>query len=149
MSDATTPTRPHEGTPLPRPTPLSQPHWDGCREGELRVQRCTACGALEFIPQPVCTACFTEALEWTRVSGRGEVYSFSVVHRPQRPEFRAPYVVAIVALEEGAHMLTNLVDVAPDDVRIGMPVEVAFHRASDAITLPYFRPRAAPAAGAR
>ena len=104
MSDATTPTRPHEGTPLPRPTPLSQPHWDGCREGELRVQRCTACGALEFIPQPVCTACFTEALEWTRVSGRGEVYSFSVVHRPQRPEFRAPYVVAIVALEEGAHV---------------------------------------------
>ena len=115
-------TRPQTGTPLPRPTPLSQPHWDGCREGELRVQRCRDCSAFVFIPQPVCTRCFSEALDWVATNGRGTVYSFTVVHRPQRPSFRVPYVVAIIELDEGFHMLTNLVDVAPDDVRVGMPV---------------------------
>jgi len=106
------------------------------------VQRCGDCGAYVFIPQPACTSCFSESLEWVATSGRGAVYSFSVVHRPQRPEFATPYVVAIIELDEGFHMLTNLVDIAPDDVRVGLPVEVAFTRASDAITLPYFRPRA-------
>ena len=75
-------------------------------------------------------------------SGRGAVYSYTVVHRPPRPAFTAPYVVAIVELEEGWHLLTNLVDVAPEAVTVGMPVEVAFRALSDAITLPYFRPRA-------
>jgi uncharacterized OB-fold protein len=128
--------------PLPRPTHLSRPHWEGCREGVLRVQRCRDCGGFVFIPQPLCTHCQSEALEWVASSGRGVVYSHTVVHRPPRPAFEAPYVVAIVELEEGWHMLTNLVDVAPGDVQVGMPVEVAFRAMSDAITLPYFRPSA-------
>jgi len=128
--------------PLPQPTPLSAPHWEGCRRGELRAQRCRACGTWVFIPQPACRACLSEDLEWAVSSGRGTVYSFSVVHRPPQPAFEAPYVVAIVELDEGWSMLTNLVDCAPDAVAIDMPVEVVFRPMSEEITLPCFRPRA-------
>ena len=127
--------------PLPRPTALSRPHWDGCREGVLRVQRCAACGSYEFIPQAVCTRCQAGKLEWVESSGRGSVYSHTTVYRPPRPEFDAPYVVAIVELEEGWHMLTNLVDCRPEEVAIGLPVEVDFRAVSDEISLPCFRPR--------
>ena len=127
--------------PLPRPTALSRPHWDGCREGVLRVQRCDACGSYEFIPQAVCTKCQADELGWGESSGRGSVYSHTTVHRPPRPEFDAPYVVAIVELEEGWHMLTNLVDCRPEEVAIGLPVEVDFRAVSDEITLPCFRLR--------
>jgi len=128
------------GIPLPVPTRLSKPHWDGCREGVLRVQQCADCGAFVFIPKPVCGACFGTKLAWVESRGRGTLYSYTVVHRPQQPAFAVPYVVAIVELEEGWHMLSNLVDVAPDDVAIGMPLEVVFEAMSDEITLPYFRP---------
>ena len=128
--------------PLPRPSQLSRPHWEGCREGALRVQHCRECGAFVFIPQPICTRCQCDSLEWVESSGRGTVYSYTVVHRPQRPAFAVPYVVAIVELEEGWYMLTNLVDVAPEAVRVGLPVEVTFRPMSDEITLPYFRQRA-------
>ncbi len=134
------------GIPLPRPTALSTPYWDGCAEGVLRVQRCTRCSGYVFIPQPVCTHCQAGALEWVESSGRGTLYSFTTVHRPPRPEFEVPYVVAIVELEEGFQMLTNLVECAPDAMRIGMPVEVSFRQMSDEITLPMFRP-AEPAEG--
>ena len=135
MSDAPT-------IPLPRPTPLSRPHWDGCREGVLRVQRCRACGGHVFIPQPLCTHCQAQALEWVESSGHGQVYSYSVVHRAPRPEFPVPYVVAIIELDEGWHMLSNVVECEHDAVRVGLPVEVCFRRLSDEITLPCFRPRA-------
>ena len=133
-------TKAHEGTPLPRPTPLSRPFWDGCNEGELRVQRCEDCGTHVFIPNFVCTSCFSESLEWVVSSGKGTVYSWTVVHRPQRPSFRCPYAVAIVELEEGYHMLSNLLGVDPEAVAVGMPVEVEFVKSSDDITLPYFKP---------
>ena len=128
------------GIPLPRPTDLSKPHWDGCREGVLRVQRCRDCGTHVFIPQPVCTSCLGHALDWIESTGRGSVYSFTRVHRPAHPAFEVPYVVAIIALEEDWYMLTNLVDCPIDAVEIGMPVEVTFQKMSDEITLPMFRP---------
>ena len=140
MSDEE-PTAPQpEGTPLPRPTPLSAPHWNACREGELRVQRCNDCQTYVFIPQPACTTCFSDALEWTIVEGKGTVYSYTVVHRPQQPAFKVPYIVAIVEFEEGFHMMTNLIGLEPDQVRIGMPVEVEFVERSETVTLPYFKP---------
>ena len=126
--------------PLPRPTELSRPHWDGCRAGELRYQRCSACDRAVFIPQPACPGCFGDTLAWAVSAGRGSVYSFTVVHRPQRPVFEVPYAVAIVELEEGFSMLTNLVDCAMEAIEIGMSVEVSFRKLSDEITLPYFRP---------
>jgi uncharacterized OB-fold protein len=127
-------------TPLPHPTSLSRPHWDGCRDGVLRVQRCYACRTIVFIPQPICTQCQGDTLAWIDSSGRGTVYSYTIVHRPPRPEFDTPYVVAIVELEEGWHMLTNVVGCDPADVRVGLPVRVAFRRMSDEITLPMFVP---------
>jgi hypothetical protein len=136
MSDSST------QIPLPQPTRLSRPHWDGCREGVLRVQRCGDCDSFVFIPKPVCGDCLGTNLSWVESSGRGTLYSYSIVHRPQQPTFEVPYTVAIVELEEGWHMLTNLVGVGPDDIEIGMSLEVSFERKSDEITLPYFRPRA-------
>jgi uncharacterized OB-fold protein len=138
------------GIPLPRPTALSRPHWDGCREGVLRVQRCRDCETYVFIPQPVCTGCFGEALDWVESSGRGVLYSFTVVHRPQQPVFEVPYVPIIVLLEEGWHMLSNLKGLEPGEIEIGMALEVSFEKMSEEITLPYFRPvlRAGAGAGA-
>jgi len=125
--------------PLPRPTALTQPHWDGCREGVLRVQRCRACGVHVFIPQPLCTGCFSDELEWVESAGTGGVYSFTVVHRAPHPAFATPYLVAIVALDEGFEMLANL-DCDPARAEIGMRVRVAFRAASSEISLPYFVP---------
>ena len=127
--------------PLPIPTPTSAPHWEGARTGRLRVQRCRSCGEHIFIPQPTCTQCLSSELEWIDSSGLGTLYSYTVVHRPQQPAFRTPYAVAIVEVEEGFFMLSNLVDCEEADIRIGMPLEVTFQAMSDEISLPYFRPR--------
>jgi uncharacterized OB-fold protein len=128
------------GIPLPRPTALSKPHWDGCREGVLRVQRCRGCGTHVFVPQPVCTHCLGEELEWVESSGRGTLYSYTVVHRPQQPSFDVPYVPIIVFMDEGWHMLSNLLEVEIDEIEIGMALEVFFEPMSAEISLPYFRP---------
>ena len=129
------------GTPLPRPTPLSKPHWDGCKEGKLRVQKCADCASYIFIPAPCCSNCLGENLEWVDSSGQGTLYSYTVVHRPQQPSFEVPYIVAVVELEEGWHMLSNLKDIAPEEVEIGMSLEVVFEKRSAEITLPLFRRR--------
>lgn len=128
------------GIPLPRPTALSRPHWEGCLEGRLRVQRCRDCATHVFIPQPVCSGCFGEDLEWVDSSGRGALYSYTVVHRPQQPSFEVPYVPIIVELEEGWYMLSNLKNVSPQEIEVGMALEVFFEPMSDEIALPYFRP---------
>lgn len=125
--------------PLPKPTELSAPHWEGCRRGELLVQRCGDCTSYVFIPQYACPQCQSTRLDWVPSSGKGTVYSFTTVWRPQRPEFDVPYTVAIVELAEGWHMLSNIVDCAPDDITVGMPVEVTFRPMSEEITLPLFR----------
>jgi hypothetical protein len=125
--------------PLPRPTALSRPHWEGCRQGVLRVQRCRACGTHVFIPQPLCTSCSSDGLEWADSAGLGELYSFTVVHRAPHPSFATPYVVAIVALDEGFEMLANL-ECEPARIVIGMRVRVAFRVLSPEIALPYFVP---------
>ncbi|MGH0036978.1 MAG: Zn-ribbon domain-containing OB-fold protein [Myxococcota bacterium] len=128
-----------DNRPLPTPTALSRPHWEGCKEGKLRVQRCTACGTHVFIPQPICTACQSDTLQWVESTGQGTVYSYTIVHRPPRPEFEAPYIVAIVELEEGWFMLTNLVGCEPGEVSVGMRVSVEFEERSEEISLPVFR----------
>jgi uncharacterized OB-fold protein len=140
MSDsATTPQRPQ--TPLPRPTSLSKPYWDACKAGKLTVQRCQDCETLTFIPQPCCGNCLSENLVWVESSGRGTLYSYTTVYRPQQPSFEVPYTVVVVELEEGYFMLSNLIGVAPEDVKIGTPLEVSFEERSEEITLPMFRPR--------
>lgn len=125
--------------PLPRPTELSQPHWDGCRDGVLRVQRCRACGTHVFIPQPLCTHCSAGELDWVNCAGTGVVYSFTVVHRAPHPAFATPYVVAIVSLDEGFAMLANL-ECDPRRAAIGMRVRAAFRVLTHDVTLPCFVP---------
>lgn len=131
---------PDDMIPLPRPTALSRPHWEGCRDGKLLVQQCRQCGAHVFIPQPCCTQCQSTELSWIECSGRGKIYSYTVVHRAPRPQFEVPYVVAIIELEEGWHMLSNVFDCPVEEVAIDMPVRVAFRKMTEEITLPYFSP---------
>ncbi len=131
--------------PLPIPDPVTRPFWDSLRAHAIQLQRCAACGRFIYYPRPVCPSCLSDDLGWTPVSGRGLVHAFTIPHRHPDRAFaaRAPYVVALVELEEGARMLSNLVDVAPDpaDVRVGMPVEIVYDDVTEEITLPRFRPR--------
>jgi len=117
---------------------LSRPFWQGCQSGELRYQRCAACGLANFPPTENCRQCLSAELAWKQSSGRGEIYSWTVVHRPVTAEFEPPYAPAIVTLDEGYQMLTNVVGVSPDDLAIGMRVHVQFHAVGGEVTLPYF-----------
>jgi uncharacterized OB-fold protein len=128
-----------------RPLPVPQPEWDfyweKAKQHELWLMRCKDCGPY-FYPRPICPQCLSRDTEWFQSSGKGTVYAFAIVHRAPMPGFTAPYVVAYVELEGGAHMPTNLIDVEPDPekIKIGMPVEVVFEDASETISLPLFRP---------
>ena len=129
--------------PLPAITEDGAPYWEGCRQGELRMQRCTACGHLRWPPAVLCARCLGQGGEWVALSGRGTIYSFIIVHRPQHPAFfeDAPYNVAIVELEEGIRMHANVVGCENEALRVGLPVEVVFEKVNDEVTLPRFRPR--------
>jgi uncharacterized OB-fold protein len=129
--------------PLPVPTPESRPFWEAARRHELRLQCCRACGTWIFYPRGACPRCFSADLEWRRASGRGTLHTFTVVHRGLKGfPIGPPYVIAIVELAEGPHLMTNLVGVAADPgaLRIGMPVEVVFADVTPEVTLPHFRP---------
>ncbi len=128
--------------PLPRLDEESKGFWEACQRRELVLQRCGGCGALRHYPRALCPTCLSDAVEWLRCSGRGTVYTFTVTHQNQAPGFRdaLPYVLAYVELDEGVRLLTNIVECAPEAVRIGMPVEVVFSDATPAVTLPLFRP---------
>ena len=128
--------------PLPRIDEESRGFWEALARHELYFQRCRDCGTKRFYPRAVCPTCLSSATEWVRASGRGSVYSFSVTHQNQAPGFREelPYVLAIVELEEGVRLMTNVVACAPDTVRIGMAVEVVFDDVTPEITLAKFRP---------
>lgn len=129
--------------PLPMPTEESAPFWEGTRVGELRAQRCGDCGHLRWPPAVICPICLSGRHEWVRLSGRGRVFSWIVVHKSQHPAFWGdPFNVAIVELDEGPRLHTNLVDVDPAAIRIGLPVEVVFDPQNDEISLPRFKPAA-------
>ena len=131
--------------PVPPMNPWSEPYWQAARAGRLVIPQCRACGRVSFYPRPSCPYCFSDQLGWVDCSGRGAVYSFTVVINNAPSAFTAdmPFVIAIVRLEEGVQMLTQVVDCAPEAVRCDMPVEVTFERLTDEITLPKFKPRRA------
>jgi uncharacterized OB-fold protein len=128
--------------PSPSPDPLTAPYWEAAVERKLRLPRCRACEKWHFYPRSLCPHCGSADLEWRDAEGCGEVFSFSVIHRAPSPAFAAdvPYVVAIVSLAEGPHLMTNIVGCAPGSVRIGMPVAVDFKVLDDGASLPVFRP---------
>ena len=127
--------------PLPAPDADSAAYWAGLREGQLLLQHCLACAHVQVYQQGICRHCGSARLEHRAASGRGRVYSYSVVHRAPGPAFKAdtPYAVLLVELAEGPRMISSLVDGDPDAVAIGMDVEVVCERIDDNVTLPRFR----------
>lgn len=130
--------------PLPQVSADMAPFFEAARRHELVVQRCPGCGALRFPARPICSRCLGRDASWVRVSGRGTIFSFAVMHQANHPAFAAevPYAVVVVELEEGPRLLSNLVGCAGGDIRIGLPVEVVFDALTPEVTLPKFRPRA-------
>lgn len=125
--------------PLPTPTTLSRPFWDACRDQRLVVQECSGCTQLRFIPSAFCPRCLCTDHIWVESAGFGRIMTLTVVHRPPTPAFTAPYVVAVVSLDEGFEMFTNIVGCKPEDVRIGHRVRATFEILTPEITLPFFR----------
>lgn len=132
------PLRPQTG-PVPHASSqVSVPFWEGCQSKQLRYQRCAACGLANFPPTEHCRQCLSEDLDWRQSIGVGEIYSWTVVYRPVTAEFEPPYAPAIVSLDEGYQMLTNIVGVPPEDIEVGLRVRVQFHDVGPDVTLPYF-----------
>src|ERR1700755_223760 len=127
----------------PQPTPETQHFWDGTKAGELRLQRCNACGKVYFPPRPFCPACAARDVSVFAASGKGRLYSYVIHHRPV-PGFTPPYAIAVVELDEGPRLMTNITGCpqTPEALQLDMPVEIAFERLDDEITLPLFRPAA-------
>ena len=126
--------------PVPRPSPETQPFWDGCAAGELRLQRCRPCDKLYFPPRPFCPDCLSDDVAWETTSGRGTLHTYLINHRPP-PSFGAPYAIAVVELDGGPRMMTNIVDCeqTPEALVLDMPVEVTFDVRGE-MHVPVFRP---------
>jgi uncharacterized protein len=131
---------------LPVPDLETAPYWDATREGKLLIKECRSCGRAFFYPRNHCPRCWSTDTAWREASGRGTVYTFTIVYQNDLPPFRdrLPYVVAIVELDEGVRMTSNIEGIAPEDVRCGMPVLVAFREEQrsedDVVSIPVFGP---------
>jgi uncharacterized OB-fold protein len=135
---------PRSGTRFDLPTPdfETQAFWDAAREQRLLIRHCDACGEYHFYPRPFCPACWSREVEWVEASGRATLYTWSVVHSNDLPPFpdRVPYVAAVVDLEEGPRMMTNVVDCEFAALRVGMALAVRYRETTDTITIPVFAP---------
>ncbi|MCA1830358.1 MAG: Zn-ribbon domain-containing OB-fold protein [Actinomycetota bacterium] len=131
---------------LPQPDVETQKYWDAAADGKLMIKHCRRCGRNIFYPRDHCPVCWATDTEWIEASGRGTVYTFTIVRQNDLPPFneRVPYVVAIIELDEGVRMTSNIEGCAPEDVSCGMRVEVSFRpeQRSDeeSVSLPVFRP---------
>jgi len=126
---------------VPEPSPETRPFWEGCKSGELLVQRCDACSHTYFPPRPFCPKCAHRKVSWVKASGKGKLYSYVIHHRPM-PGFTPPYSIAVVELDEGPRMMTNIINCpqTPEALQLDMRVEVTFTPVSDTISLPHFQP---------
>ena len=127
--------------PVPVASPETADYWSGAKRHELLIQHCSSCGHHQFYPRVLCTACSGRMLTWVRASGRGTIRSYTVVRRPVSEAYApdVPYVVALVALAEGPSMMSRIVAIDPEAVRIGLAVEVTFQDWTDAVSVPVFR----------
>lgn len=127
--------------PLPKPTPETAHFWEGTLSGELRLQRCDDCEHVYFPPRPFCPACSSRSVSVFDASGRGYLDSYVINERPH-PAFDGPYSIAVVRLQEGPRMMTNIVgcEQTPEALALDMPVQVTFEKLSDEIALPLFEP---------
>jgi hypothetical protein len=127
--------------PRPKATPETKHFWEGTQAGELRLQRCDKCAKTYFPPRPFCPACSSREVTMFKASGKGLLYSYVIHHRPA-PGFTPPYSIAVVELDEGPRLMTNIVDCpqTPEALQLDMKLEVTFEKLDDTITLPLFRP---------
>jgi uncharacterized OB-fold protein len=127
---------------LPEPTPETRHFWEGCQAGELRLQRCADCAQSYFPPRPFCPRCASRNVEVFRASGRASLYSYVINHRPRPDVGDQPHAIAVVTLEEGPRMMTNITGCpqTPEALVLDMPLTVTFEKQSEAITLPFFTP---------
>lgn len=130
---------------LPATTPESKFFWKAAAQDRLEILRCRNCRMWLHPPAPACRSCGSRDLAPERVSGRGVLYSFTVNHQPWNPTMPPPYVIGLVELEEqeGLRLTTNIVELDPEDIEIGMPLEVTFEHLDDDTGFPLFRPRLA------
>jgi uncharacterized OB-fold protein len=128
--------------PVPVVNPWARPFWEAAKEKRLIIQQCKDCNKHIFYPRIACPHCFSDQVDWVEASGKGKVYSFTVVKNNAPSAFITdmPYVIAVVKLEEGVQMLTNIVGCDPEAVTCDMPVEVTFEKLNDEFTLPQFQP---------
>ena len=131
--------------PLPKPmTPEAKPYWDGLREGKLMLPECNDCGKAFFYPRIACPNCHSRNVGWMQASGKGKLYSFQIAYRALNPAFKIPppYVLAMVELEEGPRLMSNLINVEadPEVIKCDMAVEVVFEKQTDEVTIPLFQP---------
>jgi uncharacterized OB-fold protein len=136
---------PELSKPIPAITPDLREFFDGAKAGRLMIQKCDGCGQLRFPAHDMCSKCNSTASHWVPVSGRGEVFSFNIMHQLYHPGFaqEVPYAVVMVELEEGCKFVSNLIGVKPHEIKCGMPVEVVFEKLSDEVSIPKFRLRGA------
>ncbi|MBN2035012.1 MAG: Zn-ribbon domain-containing OB-fold protein [Deltaproteobacteria bacterium] len=129
--------------PLPHVTEDNREFWNGCKAHELRFQKCRICAHIRWPASIICPLCHSKETDWVIASGKGKVYTFAVYHVAYHPGFKddLPYVVALVALEEGPHLLTNIVDCLVEEVKVDMPVMVTWQDITEDFALPKFRPR--------
>ncbi len=127
--------------PVPTPTSVSKAYWDSINEENLKIPHCLTCGAVHFYPHALCVRCMSKDLEYRPVSGRGTVYSYTVIRSPQ-PAFKGlePYVVANVELDEGVRMMANVLTDDPDSIRIGTRVRLVYQQATADQKMPQFVP---------
>jgi uncharacterized OB-fold protein len=130
--------------PIPIPQPESDNYWEGAKAGELRLRKCDDCNQAYFYPRNICPDCGNNNTSWITASGKAKIHTFAIVHRPPHPGFMddIPYVPAIVELEEGPRMATQIVNVEadPSKISIDMEVKVVFESITDEISLPKFEP---------
>jgi uncharacterized OB-fold protein len=128
--------------PLPKPAPESVPYWEAAKEHQLKLPRCHSCQKFWFPPSKSCPHCLSGDFSFQAVSGRGKVYSFVTFHRVYHPAFagEVPYVVALVELEEGPRLLSNIVGVKPEAVSCDMAVKVVFDDVAGDVSVPKFTP---------
>ncbi len=128
--------------PLPEPEETEVPYWEAVKRNELRAQKCLDCGEIWFPPNAACPECLSGNYEWTRLSGRGKVWSWVVFHQLYFSSFAddIPYNVIVVKLDEGPLMTSNMVECENEDIHCDMPVEVVFDDVTEEVTLPKFRP---------
>lgn len=127
--------------PLYHLTPETLPFWEGCSHEELWLPQCSECQTILHHFDAICSVCLSPTREWVRASGEGKVISWVIYQRSNNPVFAIPYVVALVALSEGPHMISNLVDCSQPTKTAGMSVRIVFDQLTDRVTLPRFRPR--------